>query len=222
MRISLYIYQQKIIMLVRIAAIALACFIVLSCNQTGKYYDHDPKDNSKRRSLKADSSASVIKPIDTNLPANDLQPFCNHEMIAYCVLLPLQEFKEDFSNQSIVKAQHKFVLRKDSASFTSIEVQGFSIDAKNNYNTALFYNRDKRNVEEGGLGIDTAYMIGAEHLYVIKGHLPNYPNMRYIQLNWILEDRVAVYVNYDEKDEEIWKKRIAAIIKKGIQYNSTN
>jgi hypothetical protein len=222
MRISLYIYQQKIIMFMRIAAIASACFILLSCNQRGKYYDHNPKDSSKRSFIKADSSASGVQPVDIDLPANDLQPFCNNEITPYCVLLPLQEFKEDFSNQSIVKAQHKFLLRKDSASFTSIEVQGFSIDAKNNYNTALFYNRDKRDVEEGGLGIDTAYMNAAEHLYVIKGHLPNYPNMKFIQLNWILEDRVAVYVNYDEKDEELWQKRIAAIIKKGIQYNPSN
>lgn len=206
----------------RIAAIASACFILLSCNQTGKYYDPNPKDSSKRTFLKVDSSASRVQPVDIDLPANDLQPFCNNEITPYCVLLPLQEFKEDFSNQSIVKAQHKFFLREDSASFTSIEVQGFSIDAKNNYNTALFYNRDKRNVEEGGLGIDTAYMNAADHLYVIKGHLPNYPNMKYIQLNWILEDRVALYVNYDEKDEILWQKRMAAIIKKGIQYNSSN
>lgn len=222
MRNSLYIYQQKTIMFMRIAAIASACFILLSCNQRGKYYDQHPKDSSIRSFIKADSSASRVQPVDINLPANDLQPFCNNEITPYCVLLPLQEFKEDFSNQSIVKAQHKFLLRQDSASFNSIEVQGFSIDAKNYYNTALFYNRDKRDVEEGGLGIDTAYMNGAEHLYVIKGHLPNYPNMKFIQLNWILEDRVAVYVNYDEKDEELWQKRIAAIIKKGIQYNPSN
>lgn len=206
----------------RIAAITSACFILLSCNQRGKYFDHKPKDSSGSSFLKADSSASKIQTVETHLPANDLQPFCNNEITPYCVLLPLQEFKEDFNNQSIVKAQHKFLLREDTASFTSIEVQGFSIDPRHNYNTALFYNRDKRDVEEGGLGIDTAYIHETDHLYVIKGHLPNYPNMRYIQLNWILEDRVAVYVNYDEKDEEIWTKRIAAIIKKGIQYNSSN
>jgi hypothetical protein len=44
-------------------------------------------------------------------------------------------------------------------------------------------------------------------------------NMKFVQLNWILEDRISVYFNYDEKDEAIWKKRIAAIIKRGVAFS---
>ncbi|MFM6926420.1 MAG: hypothetical protein ACKOU7_13015, partial [Ferruginibacter sp.] len=124
---------------------------------------------------------------------------------------------EDFNSQSIVKAQHKFLLKTDSTSFTSIEVQGFSIDAKNYFNTKLFYERDRQNAEEGGLGIDTAYMNATDHWYLIKGYLPNYRNMRFIQLNWILKDRIAVYFNYDEKEEAVWQQRVAAIIKRGVK-----
>jgi hypothetical protein len=153
------------------------------------------------------------------LNANGLQLFCNNEFAPYCVLLPLNDFKENYNDRSIVKAQHKFVLKQDSANFTSIEVQAFTIDKKNNYNTQLFYKRDKNDIEEGGLGIDTAYIDEANHFYLVKGYLPNYMNMKFVQLNWILEDRIAVYLNYDEKDEVLWKSRIAAIIKRGVAYS---
>ncbi len=197
----------------RIAKIIVTCFTLISCNQTGKYYPIDKKDSSKTGSL-----AFHPQPVETDLPENDLQLFCNNEIASYCVLLPLNEFKEDYDDSLVVKAQHKFVLKQDAKSFTSIEVQAFTIDKKNNYNTALFYKRDKNDVEEGGLGIDTTYIDEANHLYYIKGYLPNYMNMKFVQLNWILEDRIAVYFNYDEKDEAIWKKRIAAIIKRGVAF----
>jgi hypothetical protein len=200
-------------MFIRIAII-ISSIILLSCNQTGKYYPPGVKDIAK-----ADSLALHAQPVETGLPENDLQLFCNNEITPYCVLLPLHEFKEDYNESLVVKARHKFLLAQDTTSFTSIEVQAFTIDKKNNYNTALFYQRDKKDVAEGGLGIDTAYMDEANHLYLIKGYLPNYMNMKFIQLNWILEDRISVYINYDEKDDAIWKKRLAAIIKRGVAFS---
>jgi predicted small lipoprotein YifL len=202
----------------RIAIIIVICFTLAGCNQTGKYYPPGGKDTSKQSSSKADSLAALTQTVETGLAENDLQLFCNNEIAPYCVLLPLHEFKEDYTDSLVVKAQHKFVLKQDPKSFTSIEVQAFTIDKKNNYNTALFYKRDKNDVEEGGLGIDTAYIDEAKHLYYIKGYLPNYMNLKFVQLNWILEDRIAVYFNYDEKDEATWKKRIAAIIKRGAAF----
>lgn len=198
----------------RIANIIVTCFILISCNQTGKYFPPDKKDSSK-----ADSLTSHLQPVETGLPENDLQLFCNNEIAPYCVLLPLHEFKEDFTDSLVVKAQHKFLPEQHPKDFTSIDVQAFSIDRKNYYNTQLFYKRDKSDIEEGGLGIDTAYIDDANHLYFIKGYLPNYMNMKFVQLNWILEDRIAVYFNYDEKDEAIWKTRIAAIIKRGVAFS---
>ncbi len=201
-------------MINRTAVMIITCFILLSCNQTGKYYPPDRKD-----SVKAASLASHAQPDETGLSENELQLFCNNEITPYCVLLPLHEFKEDYNDSMVVKARHKFLLTQDSTSFTSIEVQAFTIDKKHNYHTALFYKRDKQDVAEGGLGIDTAYMDAANHLYLIKGYLPNYMNMKFIQLNWILEDRISVYINYDEKDNAIWMKRIAAIIKRGVAFS---
>jgi hypothetical protein len=206
-------------MINRTAIIIVACFELLSCNQTGKYYPPDWKDTSKGVSSKADSLASLAQPVETGLSENDLQLFCNNEITPYCVLLPLNEFKEDYNDSMLVKAQHKFLLKQDRKDFTSIDVQAFTIDKKNNYNTQLFYKRDKNDIEEGGLGIDTAYIDEANHLYYIKGYLPNYMNMKFVQLNWILEDRIAVYFNYDEKDEAIWKRRIAAISKRGVAFS---
>jgi hypothetical protein len=203
----------------RIAIIIVTGLTLISCNQTGKYYPPGGKDTSKQSSSKADSLAALAQTVETGLAENDLQLFCNNEIAPYCLLLPLNEFKEDYTDSLVVKAQHKFVLKQDPKSFTSIEVQAFTIDKKNNYNTELFYKRDKNDVEQGGLGIDTAYIDQANHLYLIKGYLPNYMNMKFVQLNWILEDRIAVYFNYDEKDEPTWKKRIAAIIKRGVAFS---
>lgn len=203
----------------RTAIIIVTCIILLSCNQTGKYYPPGGKDTSKNDSSKTAGLASHAQPIETGLAENDLQLFCNNEIATYCVLLPLNEFKEDYTDSLVVKAQHKFLLKQNRKDFTSIEVQAFTIDKKNNYNTELFFKRDKNDIEEGGLGIDTAYIDKANHLYLIKGYLPNYMNMKFVQLNWILEDRISVYINYDEKDEAIWKRRIAAIIKRGVAFS---
>jgi hypothetical protein len=203
----------------RTVIIILTCFISISCNQTGKYYPPDIKDTSTANSSKADSLVSLTQPVETGLAENDLQLFCNNEIAHYCVLLPLNEFKEDYTDSLLVKAQHKFLPKQNPKDFTSIELQAFTIDKKNNYNTQLFYKRDKNEIEEGGLGIDTAYIDKVNHWYFIKGYLPNYMNMKFVQLNWILEDRIAVYINYDENDEAIWKKRIAAIIKRGVAFS---
>ena len=206
-------------MINRTAIIIAACFTLLSCNQTGKYYPPDWKDTSKGGSAKADSLVSLTQPAETGLAENELQLFCNNEITPYCVLLPLNEFKEDYNDSLVVKAQHKFLPIQNPKDFTSIDVQAFTIDRKNNYNTQLFYKRDKSDIEEGGLGIDTAYIDEANHLYFIKGYLPNYMNMKFVQLNWILEDRIAIYLNYDEKEEALWKYRIAAIIKRGVKFS---
>jgi hypothetical protein len=218
-RISVYIYHKKPTMFIRIVISIVTCFALLSCNQTGKYFPPGVKDTSIQGYSKADSLPSTVQTVETVFSENDLQLFCNNEIAPYCVLLPLNDFKEDFKEESVVKAQHKFLRKQNPKDFTSIDVQAFSIDRKNNYNTQLFYKRDINDIEEGGLGIDTSYIDEANHLYFIKGYLPNYMNMKFVQLNWILEDRIAVYFNYDEKDEAIWKKRITAIIKRGVAFS---
>lgn len=202
----------------RLLVITLFFVVLSACNQRGKYHAPGNKDSSTRTAYVTDTASYKAKPIETGFNENELQLFCNIEIAYYCVLLPLNDFKEDFTDKSIIKAQHKFLLKKDTANFTSIEVQAFTIDKKNHYNTSLFFKRDKNDIEEGGLGIDTAYSNEANHFYVIKGYLPNYVNMKFVQVNWILEDRIAVYFNYDEKEEALWNDRIAAIIKKGVAY----
>jgi hypothetical protein len=211
--------SAKITMFNRLAIIIVTCITLLSCNQKGKYYNPDYKDTSKRDFYKADSLTLPVDAVETGFNEHDLQLFCNNEMAAYCVLLPLTEFKEDYTDMSVVKAQHKFILKADTANFTSIELQAFTIDKRNYFNTTLFYDRDKRDVAEGGLGIDSTYIDEKNHCYFIKGYLPNYINMRFVQLNWILEDRIAVYFNYDEKDETLWRDRINAIIKRGVKFS---
>lgn len=199
--------------------VILLLFVLLysACNQKGKYYDPEKKDTTTRIFYRADSTGSVTDRTGELSAEPDLQLFCNREMVPYCIWLPLNEFREDFPDQPAEKAQHKFLLKEDAASFTSIELQGFIIDKKHHYKTDLFFERDKQDVEEGGLGIDTAYMNEAKHFYIIKGYLPNYNNMKFAQLNWILEDRIAAYFNYDQKDSLAWNKRIDAILERGLK-----
>lgn len=202
----------------RTVIVLVTCLLSAGCTQTAKYYPPGFKDTVNAAELKPDSVASSALPAETGFNEAELQLFCNNEIAPYCILLPLGEFKEDQADASAVKARHKFLLKKDSTQFTSIEVQAFTIDKKNYYNTQLFYERDKRDVKEGGLGIDTAYIKEANHYYLIKGHLPDYVNMKFVQLNWILEDRIAVYINYDAKEEALWMKRLDAIIKRGASF----
>ena len=122
----------------RIAVIIFTGFILPGCNETGKYYGENRKDKAESVVSKTDSSVSRIHPVEQISNENDLQLFCNNEITPYCVLLPLREFKEDYSNGPAIKARHKFVLKHDSTAFTSIEVQAFTIDKQHNYNTALF------------------------------------------------------------------------------------
>ncbi|CAN5478088.1 hypothetical protein BH09BAC6_BH09BAC6_16560 [soil metagenome] len=200
--------------------ILFTCLVLASCNQTGTYNptSKNQRDTGGRALSKIDSLKSLrSKPPTYN--KRDLQLFCNTEITPYCVLLPLQEFKEDFNNPSFIKAKHKFVLKNDTAAFSSIEVQAFTIDKKNNYNTKLFYQRDKNDVEQGGLGIDTSYIDEVKHFYLIKGYLPNYMNMRFVQVNWILKDRIAIYFNYYDKDEALWMDWINAIISRGVVHS---
>lgn len=200
------------------AAIVLTCFVLLSCNQTGKYNPAGKTQTDNHLTGDSLKSAHSAKALAPTYNSSNLQLFCNNEIISCCVLLPLQEFKEDFNNASLIKAKHRFVLKNDTAAFNSIEVQAFSIDKKNNYNTKLFYQRDKNNVKEGGLGIDSTYIDERNHYYFIKGYLPNYMNMHFVQLNWILKDRVAIYFNYYDKDEALWMEWVNAIIKRGVSF----
>ena len=183
----------------------------------------------------ANNNSAVVK-IDTGTlkPANPiietkavntvadsgLQQFCNMEIVPYCVLLPLQEYTEDFKDETVVKAQHKFVLKANPKAFAAIDVQGFTIDKANNFNTQLFYKRDKADLEESGLAIDSSYADNAAHFYFIKGYLPNFMNKKFVQLSWVYEDRIAINITYLENDELVWKQRITAMIKQGIAYSN--
>lgn len=203
----------------RIVIVILTFLILPGCNQTGKYYPPGLKDTLIAADSKTGGLDSAAKIAGKGVYEHDLQLFCNHEIALYCVLLPLDEFIEDRADASAVKARHKFLLRQDSSQFTSIEVQAFTIDKKNHYNAQLFYKKDKKDIAEGGLGIDTGYIDEAGHYYLIKGYLPNYRSMKFIQLNWILENKIAVYINYDVKDETLWMKRVAAIITRGPAFS---
>ncbi len=189
-------------------------WILASCSNSSS--DVPPKNADTAKATKPDSS---IAPIAKTTTADTLQPsmelFQNMELMQYCVLLPLKEFREDFSDESVEKAEHKFVLKKDPKGYEQIRVKGFSIDKENAFNLNLFFNRDKTDLEESGLGIDSAWTDSLNHYYVIKGYLPNVMSKKFIKVVWVKEDELALDIDYTEKTAVLWDARVKEILKKG-------
>src|ERR1700754_2628983 len=103
-----FTFIPKKIMFNLIVIIISVGFVLAGCNQKGKYYPSGKKDTSGRASSKMDSASHGVKKTETGFNEKDLQLFCNNEIAPYCVLLPLNEFREEFNNQSVARAQHKF------------------------------------------------------------------------------------------------------------------
>lgn len=190
-------------------------WIMASCNNSSS--DVPPKNADTVKAAKPDSNnlpVSKTATSDTLQPAMEL--FQNIELMQYCVLLPLNEFREDFSDQSVEKAEHKFVQKKDPKGYEQIRVKGFSIDKENAFNLNLFFQRDKTDLEESGLGIDSAWTDSLHHYYVIKGYLPNVMSKKLIKIVWVKEEEVALDIDYTEKTAALWDARLKAILKRGV------
>ncbi len=166
-------------------------------------------------------SKTTISPNLTNeIQQDSLQIFANNEIISYCILLPLNEFIENFTDEYVEKAQHKFILKANPKAFDYIDVQGFIIDKENKFNPNLFYKRDIEDIQEQGLGIYTSYVDSLKNYYVIKGYLPNEMNKLFTQITWVKEDKVNVTMGYSKNKEAIWNKRIEKILTYGMTCNT--
>ncbi len=197
--------------------IAILPFLVLiSC--------FSKKQNSIEHSIdtiKIDSTEKIKSKIDSiksinQVIADSLQVFTNGEIVSYCVLLPLNEFKENYDDEYVVKAQHKFILKSNPNAFDYIDVQGFFIDKENNFNVNLFYKRDIADIEEEGLGIETSYIDKVKNFYVIKGYLPNFMDKKFIQITWVNKDKVNITIGYSKNKEALWNNRIERILAYGM------
>lgn len=190
---------------------------LFSCTANKKSNDKEVAIESRK-----DTSTQINKTnnsvAEQNKTAEDsLQIFTNGEIVSYCVLLPLNEFTENFNDEYVVKAQHKFVLKNNTKAFDYIDVQGFFIDKENNFNTNLFYKRDIADIEEEGLGIDTSYMNKSKNYYIIKGYLPNDMNKKFTQITWVNDDKVNVTMGYSKNKETLWNKRIEKMLTYGMK-----
>jgi hypothetical protein len=169
--------------------------------------------------IQKDSSTTVKKTTST-FPADsskiDLQIFHNIEMIEYCVLLPLNEFKEDYEIKDQVKARHDFKHMNHYQDYDHLVVQGFLINDSKKVKLKDFYERHVKNTLEDGLGVDTSFINLAENYFVVKGYIPNLPTRKFFEIHWLGEDEVVLSVGYEEKGSLLWERRISKILERGI------
>lgn len=167
--------------------------------------------NSDSISL-APKQDSIVQKSQTETKNSDLTLFGNMEMYPYCVLLPLESYKPEISE----KMHHTFTLKSKSSQSDFIKLQGFHIDEDKNFKPQVFYERDKQEIEESGLGIDTSYLDVSKNLYLIKGYLPNLPDQKFMRLVWVKDFELVLEVAYTAEDRAIWEERIQQIMKKGM------
>lgn len=134
------------------------------------------------------------------------------EMYPYCVLLPLESYKPEISE----KMHHTFTLKSKPSQSDFIKLQGFHIDEDKNFKPQVFYERDKQEIEENGLGIDTSYLDLSKNLYLIKGYLPNLPDQKFMRLVWVKDFELVLEVAYTAEDRAVWEERMQQIMKKGM------
>jgi len=103
------------------AKIYIICLLLLGCNT--------PKSNEQSQSV-ATKDSVVSVPKQETIQVSVLSIFKNIEITEYCILLPLNDYKEVF-DATIEKAQHKFEPKKKTNEFEQLEVQSFLIDAEN-------------------------------------------------------------------------------------------
>ena len=142
---------------------------------------------------------------------SDLSKFRNIEIIEYCVSLPLNDYKETFS-ESMEKAQHAFVSVSGKDSLEGFTVKGFLIDPSKK--AADYYKRDLSEMEESGLVVESSFIDG--DVYCIKGHLANLETYHFTQIMWVKEDKVGIDALYPAAMQSKWDVWAKEIIKNGI------
>jgi hypothetical protein len=150
---------------------------------------------------------------DNSLPTPpNMELFRNIEMEEYCVWLPTPLYEVENPQ----KGHHVFTLKSESNPFDYIDLQYFMIE-ENAYQTLpLLYEADKKNIEEGGLGIDTAYIDVPRSFYYLKGYLPNLPDKKWHRMVWITDKKLVLEIGATPQTEKDWEQRIPFILSKGM------
>ncbi|TND10574.1 MAG: hypothetical protein FD123_216 [Bacteroidetes bacterium] len=172
----------------------------------------------------ADSGTKDTATVKITEPAKpgELSEFRNIEMYERCVLLPLHLYRE-IDDSLPLKGYHHFEPKKKSSDhpelshlgeFRRIDVQVFMIDEKNYHKPTVFYERDLTDIEESNLATDTSYVLN--DFYYIRGHLPNYSELKFVKLGWVGEDKVVLDVVYHADEQASWESWLKEIITRGV------
>ncbi len=156
----------------------------------------------------------ILLPLCSNAQSkkypHGLQPFKNIEQIEYCVLLPINEYKETFDTE---RAQHSFVNKKNKD--LGIELRGYySVDKQMPLNTLCNLKYTNKDEEQGKI-IKTKHISEADHCYYVIGYYNNFIyKYEFIEITWVRNDEVVVLeIHYDLKDKALWQDRLYKIIK---------
>ncbi|MFN8284039.1 MAG: hypothetical protein U0U67_12540 [Chitinophagales bacterium] len=143
---------------------------------------------------------------------NQLGTFCNIEQIEYCVLLPLNEYKED-NKHDYERAKHVF--QNNINTKYEIVVQGLFREDMNASLEYYFKNTYTIEDEEQGKIIQDKQVVKATNCFYAKGYYSNSePDSRFIEITWLRKDDIVKYMaTFAIADTAVWNKRLNIIIR---------
>lgn len=166
------------------------------------------KDSEANQQQKAISdSSSVIQPESEQ---TDLSVVGNNEIVAYCVLVPLNEYEENFEEQE--KAVHRFVHRTKPKN--EISIQGL-LRVNTEVSIEDYFAGSLEDAELEGKIIEKKELLKGSNCFYSKGYWANtIYEFRFIEVCWLRSDDVVKYYSsFDIADTTLWNVRLEEILK---------
>ena len=178
----------------------LAAIFIYSCNSGEK------TDETTIENLATDSIKQPEPIIQKN---SDLEIFRNMEIVDYCVLLPLNEYAENYDENE--KAGHTFVHKTKKNN--EISVKGL-LRANTEVSVENYFANSLEEAELEGKIIEKKELIKTKNCFYSKGYWNNsIYELRFIEVCWLRKDDVVKYYSsFDIADTAIWNNRLESIL----------
>ncbi len=178
-------------------------FLVCSCNQ----------DNAKEKAqtLSEALDSARIKSLQVATPC-DLEVFSNIEMVEYCVLLPLNEYDEQYDNNK--KTAHTFVHKTKKNN--EIIVQAL-LRSNSEIPLEEYFANTYESINVEGKNVEKKELIKESNCFYAKGYWNNsIYESRFIEVCWLRSGEVVKYYSFfDVADTTLWNNRLKEILSAG-------
>ncbi|MFN8296028.1 MAG: hypothetical protein U0T69_07515 [Chitinophagales bacterium] len=170
----------------------------------------NPKTTADTREITT-ISKNDTQIISSTTEEENLQLFSNIEQIEYCIPLPLNEYKETFT-QDNERAKHTFLhkTKKDN----EINVQGFF---REDMNVSLenYFDNTFADAEEEGKIILEKKLLKDNNCFYATGYWSNsIYDFRFTEIYWLRkEEMIKLSSTYNINDTTLWNSRREQIMK---------